>query len=124
VSQGLHRTVASSASGEIDDLRPNWLPAGQARRPSGTGWVHRWRTVARCWSWSWLERDRRCLSLQNLFWDFADARPPRLSRARSRSHGRMFGEYAFMEDSCNASPELFLPGKKWISLRSAREPEA
>ena len=44
----LPRTVARWASGEIRrsefqkaTFGSNWLPIGQARRSSGTGWVHR-----------------------------------------------------------------------------------
>src|SRR5262249_48174183 len=36
----------------------------------------------------------------------------------------MFGEYAFMEDSCNASPELFYQERNEFRFARAREPEA
>src|SRR5262249_48665699 len=41
-------------------------------------------------------------------------RPTRRGSAglEADAHGRMFGEYAFMEDSCNASPELFCQRKR------------
>src|SRR5262249_37655882 len=101
-------------------LGSSWLPPGQARRPSATGWVHRLPSA--------------CSELANcrevLEWTVtlnAPGRPYRFKTSSERrgrptrrgtagletgAHGRMFGEYAFMKDSCNASPELFCQGKR------------
>jgi hypothetical protein len=56
-------------------------------------------------------------------------RPTRRGSAglEAGAQGRMFGEYAFMKDSCNASPELFCQGKRmnfssqerWVSVFAA-----
>jgi len=49
-------------------------------------------------------------------------RPTRRGSAglEAGAHRHMFGEYAFMEDSCNASPELFCQRKRMNF--SSREP--